>query len=115
MDNELKKEWITALRSGQYMQGRYCLRGHVYRKDPSYCCLGVLCDVFDKGNRGGLWEEGDTDDAYRFGDDVSSIGLPIPMRELVGIDREDEIHLIKMNDNNCQTFGHIANWIEDNL
>lgn len=42
MFKELKDEWVKALRSGKYKQGR----GKLYQKlDDSFCCLGVLCDV----------------------------------------------------------------------
>lgn len=40
MKAELKKEWVNALRSGKYEQGRGCM----YR-DGKYCCLGVLAEV----------------------------------------------------------------------
>jgi len=39
--NALAKRWVTALRSGQYEQGKYALR----TGDDRYCCLGVLADV----------------------------------------------------------------------
>lgn len=44
MDAMLKKKWIAALRSGEYMQGRnyLCLDTSEGRQ---YCCLGVLCIV----------------------------------------------------------------------
>lgn len=35
-----KKEWIDALLSGKFPQGRYKLNDGV-----SFCCLGVLCEV----------------------------------------------------------------------
>ena len=38
------KKWVAALRSGQYKQGTYALR----KKDDTYCCLGVLCDIVKK-------------------------------------------------------------------
>jgi len=34
------KEWIEALRSGEYQQGKHSLKVN----DDTYCCLGVLCD-----------------------------------------------------------------------
>lgn len=36
------REWIQALRSGGYQQGRLRLR-----RGDAFCCLGVLCDVVD--------------------------------------------------------------------
>lgn len=37
--SELKKEWIAALRSGKYKQGRGSLYDDI---NNTYCCLGVL-------------------------------------------------------------------------
>jgi hypothetical protein len=39
-NQEIMREWVTALRSGNYEQGRGRLR-----TDNQYCCLGVLCDI----------------------------------------------------------------------
>jgi len=41
---EVKVKWLEALRSGHYDQGSGWLRG----EDNTFCCLGVLCDVYDK-------------------------------------------------------------------
>lgn len=37
---QVREAWIKALRSGEYKQTKSYLR-----KDDSYCCLGVLCDL----------------------------------------------------------------------
>lgn len=37
---ELKENWLSALKSGKYIQGAGQLR-----KGNSFCCLGVLCDI----------------------------------------------------------------------
>lgn len=41
--NQIKRrrEWIAALRSGKYTQGRSRLR----TADNRFCCLGVACDL----------------------------------------------------------------------
>jgi hypothetical protein len=36
--------WIKALKSGKYKQGKYVL----HTDDNKFCCLGVLCDVYNK-------------------------------------------------------------------
>lgn len=41
MNEAVKKKWLQALRSGEYEQGFYFLY-----KDDSFCCLGVLCDLY---------------------------------------------------------------------
>ena len=38
---ELRVLWIAALRSGDYRQGKGCLK----TPDGAYCCLGVLCEI----------------------------------------------------------------------
>lgn len=40
MNPEVKAAWLTALRSGEYTQGRGKLN-----KGGEFCCLGVLCDI----------------------------------------------------------------------
>ena len=44
MKPEIKKLWVDALRSGDYIQGRGGLRGEC----NDFCCLGVLCDLHAK-------------------------------------------------------------------
>ena len=41
MNPEIKAQWVAALRSGEYKQGR----GQLRNTDDEYCCLGVLCDL----------------------------------------------------------------------
>lgn len=42
MDADIRQQWVDALRSGKYEQGRRLLRD----ANGNYCCLGVLCDIF---------------------------------------------------------------------
>lgn len=42
MKNVTREEWLAALRSGEYKQGR-----GVLKEDGRFCCLGVLCDLAD--------------------------------------------------------------------
>ena len=39
----IKQAWINALKSGEYKHGQYAL----HSKD-TFCCLGVLCDIYRK-------------------------------------------------------------------
>lgn len=52
MNKRIKKLWIKALRSGKYKQGQNFLRSN-----GTYCCLGVLCDVYQKQTGEGEWED----------------------------------------------------------
>jgi hypothetical protein len=41
-------EWIEALKSGNYKQGRYQLKSFNFKSSEfRYCCLGVLADIND--------------------------------------------------------------------
>lgn len=47
MPADIKAKWLTALRSGEYVQGDGCLYDdHM----DTYCCLGVLMRVVDGDN-----------------------------------------------------------------
>jgi hypothetical protein len=117
MNIEYKAKWLAALRSGEYKQGRKFLK-----KNGSYCCLGVLCDVVDPTK----WND-DYDYDYGLGvkgvsayDGVSGT-LPFRIREATGFPREDNTGrwaagvLVEMNDEGQYSFAEIANYIEEHL
>jgi hypothetical protein len=54
MHEHIKKLWVDALRSGNYRQGIGRLRCA-----DTYCCLGVLCDLYDRDQGGPGWDDGD--------------------------------------------------------
>ena len=46
MNPEVKAQWVTALRSGDYKQGQGVLRTAFTDGSVSkFCCLGVLCEL----------------------------------------------------------------------
>lgn len=47
MPEEFKKQWVEALRSGKFSQGRYglCVYDDDDLKKHTYCCLGVACVI----------------------------------------------------------------------
>jgi hypothetical protein len=47
VNEEIKAQWVQALRSGEYKQGQGALRSD----DNTYCCLGVLCDLAVKDGK----------------------------------------------------------------
>jgi len=49
MNPVIKKRWLKALRSGEYVQSQGCLHDNA-----GYCCLGVLTDLFLK-EKGEEW------------------------------------------------------------
>jgi hypothetical protein len=71
MDQEIKQQWVDALRSGEYSQGRYWLR-HGNRENSNHCCLGVLCDLYD----GQLWKQAVDDFTPRYNSDDEDSSEP---------------------------------------
>jgi hypothetical protein len=47
MDKKIANSWIKALESGDYKQGKCALRND----NDCFCCLGVLCDLYDKDRK----------------------------------------------------------------
>lgn len=50
MKKSLKKKWVAALTDGSYKQGERYLR-----TNDTFCCLGVLCDLYAHENKNGEW------------------------------------------------------------
>ena len=103
MNQDVKQQWIEALRGGEYKQGRGVLRS----KEDEYCCLGVLCDLM-----GVRWQD-------RGGSclmaDGYTMSLPNYARMKSGVNDKDEGVLQRLNDRERKTFPEIANYIEENL
>jgi hypothetical protein len=120
MNPDIKKQWVDALRSGEYRQGHSSLRP----LDGSYCCLGVLCDIYAKTTGKGKWEYRDEDwtCALFHADDTSQDCYPPPsVMHWAGIeDVPDDADivinkLIDMNDDDQASFNRISNYIERTL
>ena len=117
MNEEIKVQWIQALRSGDYEQGQGALRF-----GNKFCCLGVLCDISGIGK----WTEGKGESEmkyYRLPEDDHdwSAFLPTKIREWAnvpnGVDGNgvDYLHqLTGMNDEGV-SFKKIADYVESNL
>lgn len=101
-EKSLKERWIEALRSGRYKQARGRLR-----KGDCFCCLGVLCDLYDPSG----WEMPSGETMYR--DSISY--LPNEINRVSGITGNLELQLAEMNDSGRKSFAEIADWIEANL
>lgn len=57
---EIQKSWVAALRSGEYKQGQHRLVT-VTGSEKTYCCLGVLCDLYQKAKGDMQVSENETD------------------------------------------------------
>jgi hypothetical protein len=104
MNSSVKEQWIAALESGEYKQGQKALRP----SESTYCCLGVLCDLYAKdhpkfrGWRGGLFLD-------------EMISLPTAVKEWADVFSTPVIvELMVMNDTDV-SFTDIAAFIRENL
>ena len=105
MNSKVKALWTTALRSGEYQQGR----GRLHTGDL-YCCLGVLCDLYSMDQ----WSL--VDGSYEFLG--STHMLPAAVVEWAGLDERNPmpggISLAALNDTGA-SFDGIASVIEKYL
>ena len=101
-------EWIAALRSGTYRQGRSSLKKYLSADTVQYCCLGVRCEL-DSGVRE-LSADG-PNGAFQMAEAVSEIGtfcnsggapaIALPSRDMFeswGLDYDTVNLLAEMND-----------------
>lgn len=129
MKPEIKELWLKALRSGDYKKGRTQLRNIA---DNSFCCLGVLCDLYD--NSKWVMHEGTKDYAYQLkpnppgGEDYrQTAGLSSEVIDWSGVNsglgyfqepEKDDItfSLAGINDNpDSQGFEEVIKTIEENF
>lgn len=106
MNEELKQQWVEALRSGEYQQTTGCLRDI-----GGFCCLGVLCDILDRS----CWDV-HTDDSYgvtdySYGDGDEDALIPADISERIGLPRRVQEDLAELNDHGF-SFAEIALHIE---
>jgi hypothetical protein len=91
MDKLRKENWVKALRSGEYKQGKGRLELHNDDGSTSYCCLGVLNAI----------------DESIYASDNFFLSLVI-------LDINTQMRLAIMNDGGA-TFNEIAEYIEREL
>lgn len=123
MDRVFFDKWLTALRSGEYQQGKNALKRIDQNGNVQYCCLGVACDLINP-----KWA--DSPDNYQqeansqygfygwFADTLmeSSYGssevIDLPFLSDLRYDVGKQV--ADMNDNGA-TFLEIADWLEENV
>lgn len=109
--NENAKQWVAALRSGEFKQGAGRLR-----KAENYCCLGVACELYRRQDPAGhQWTEV-LKEVFNFMDKADS--LPEPVRLWLGLTQPSgaytadiSISLAGKNDEGV-TFTELADLIE---
>jgi hypothetical protein len=113
LNKAVTEQWIQALTSGEYQQGRQFLKGPNNR----YCCMGVLCDLYQKTHPSeGRWIEEEFK-ISRFTVSVGGFGEeyypPIPVQSWAGLSSMTK--LARMNDDMGMTFAEIAGWLTEQL
>lgn len=102
----MKREWVAALRSGEYRQARESL----CTLDGAMCCLGVLIDI----SQDGYWDLGYG--RYAYGGNGGTLSQQT--RQELGLTDDEVDALVARNDGlgyRKQNFRQIANYIEANL
>ena len=108
----VKRRWIKALRSGKYRQGKGQLKDEYPSGKASYCCLGVLCDLYNKTCKTDRWEK------TFYSEDTD---LPWTVMKWAGLDDSDPVIDIKSNqeasmlNDHGSSFNEIADLIKKNL
>ena len=132
--NDNAKMWVSALRSGVYVQARGSLRVESQELGTKFCCLGVACDLYSKSVGEGSWtEEGwfELRNSHGLDTNGSDVFLPEDVMEWLGLSHvqgkffnrvetsgglltglKEDNSLTDMNDNDS-TFEDIAKIIEE--
>ncbi len=123
MNEQVKQDWIKALRSGEYKQTKTNLR-----KDDCYCAYGVLCDLYgkEKNINWGKDKLSPTPSVYSFMDmwgcppdevfdwaGLSDKGLGLNAATRALAKKKDQV--VHLNDKHGASFSEIADYIEKNL
>ena len=120
LDKKLKTNWIKALLSGDYKQGKICLKN----EKGEYCCLGVLADICGKLGRSNQFDtEKASGKEHYLSTSLFSFAKENGLLERLKKNpyRDVEGLLAEMNDGNEEegkkpfTFKQIAAWIRKNL
>lgn len=100
MKPEIKELWVTALTDGSHKQGHGTLR-QMAAGEYLWCCLGVLCDIYDRMNpNAAQWVKRDdygSSFAIMAGPlDNSAAFLPVAVAHWAGL--QDQDPEVKIND-----------------
>lgn len=115
MKQAIAKEWVAALRSGEYKQGT----GQLRDLENQFCCLGVLCNLHAKAKPKFAAKQLEQE---AYGDESAVLpkivqnwsGIREPMGEFNnGRVKSEYCDLAGMNDSG-EDFEYIADFIEKN-
>jgi len=112
MKKEIAKKWVKALRSGKFKQAESFLKIDYDDGNPTHCCLGVLCELYNDEMRKSKKKTLPVRSSDNF--------LPRKVMNWAGMQSRDgkfgyyESDLTRMNDGG-KSFKVIANTIEKNV
>tara|TARA_R110000868_G_scaffold320068_1_gene581042 strand:- start:191 stop:535 length:345 start_codon:yes stop_codon:yes gene_type:complete len=102
---DVRQKWTDALTSGKYVQGKDSLR-----TGNTFCCLGVLCDLYAEENPDTSWDD---EDMFVYAEDARVNDLaPFSVANWAGITQAQMSSLAEANDGG-ESFEHIAASIAD--
>lgn len=104
-------KWVLALRSGKYQQGSGVLRS----EKNEFCCLGILCDISEKGSWTSEPINIEKGYGYTFGEAEFTIYPPNAIQRIFQKCYVQRTILVSMNDNRRLPFDAIADYIAENL
>ena len=120
MNKEVMIKWAEALESGKYQQAKKKLR----IDENSFCCLGVLCELYREEKQLGKWEyiqefrfSGGNLAFYAFihpyqDTTIESANYPLaPVEKWVDLPRETLAQFAVLNDDQNLPFTEIAKYI----
>ena len=91
MKKEIADIWVDALRSGKYSQtvGSLCFYDDFPSSvdspsSPTFCCLGVLCDLYIEATRDACWTLGRTPSFSSIADHVQSFEADVLPPSVIG-------------------------------
>lgn len=109
MNPTIKKQWLDALRSGKYMQGKGRLRAKLNGVDR-FCCLGVLCDLLEPDR----WSDNGLVTGTYIHHDLNE-GYPGPGVQIRAAVTADECQILAAMNDHGKSFEEIAQTIENTL
>lgn len=117
MNEEVKQIWTTALRSGDFKQGKKRLTTVSANGQQFHCCLGVLCQLYMLDHNMSTSIAG-ISLVYKTELDDQVTYLPEEVANWADIDFQNQGHLSDRNDGDgckAHSFEEIADWIDENL
>ena len=93
MNEDVKKLWLEALTSGEYRKAR----SQLSKGRNLMCCMGVLCDLYEKSGGEGHWEEV-MSGLFRTGAYFHRSEAPAEVLNWAFLTRADQDMLVTLND-----------------